>query len=141
MPQTVWTLSLVVITWAAVATAAEPSKSVRDLILQAGNAEDDAARLAILKRVQAAPALQTPLRADVEKMIAVVETWSGSRASSTAAPATSSRQPSRYPWSPFPERRECTHCPSLPNSRSPSRSRADRVCRRELKATSPIELR
>lgn len=48
---------------------------VHALILQAGNTEDDDARLEILKQLQACPGLDSLLKADVDKMVAFVDRW------------------------------------------------------------------
>jgi len=49
--------------------------SVEELILQAGNADDDAVRLEILRKLQAMPELDRGLRADVDRMEALVDRW------------------------------------------------------------------
>jgi hypothetical protein len=56
------------------AVAAGPGP-VEQLILQAGNADDDAIRLEILERLQETPGLDAKLRADVDKMVAAVRQW------------------------------------------------------------------
>ncbi|MEA1952316.1 MAG: metallophosphoesterase N-terminal domain-containing protein, partial [Planctomycetota bacterium] len=45
------------------------------LIRQAGNVEDDDARLEILKQLQAQPGLDARLQADVDRMVALVDRW------------------------------------------------------------------
>ena len=55
------------------ATGAE--SGVAELILQAGNAEDDAARLELLKQLAARTDLKPPLRGDLGRLAAVVERW------------------------------------------------------------------
>jgi len=59
----------------ALALATARAESVQQLIQQAGNANDDAVRLEILKKVQATPGLDPGLKADVDKMVAGVEQW------------------------------------------------------------------
>ena len=56
------------------ALAAEPG-AVPTLIRSAGNAESDAARLAILKRLQQRPDLAAPLKADLDRLVPAVEKW------------------------------------------------------------------
>ncbi len=58
----------------ACALAAEPG-AVPTLIRSAGNAESDAARLAILKRLQQRPDLAAPLKADLDRLVPAVEKW------------------------------------------------------------------
>ena len=53
--------------------AAEPA--IEQLILAAGNADDDAERLEILKRLQAWPDLEDSLRRDVGRIVELVERW------------------------------------------------------------------
>ena len=57
------------------AQADDGSDVVHALIRQAGNVEDDDARLEILKQLQARPGLDTQLRADVNRMVAFVDRW------------------------------------------------------------------
>ncbi len=57
------------------AQADDKTELVQALIRQAGNAEDDAARLMILKQLQARPGLNKQLQADVDKMVALVDRW------------------------------------------------------------------
>jgi len=52
---------------------------VKDLIRQAGNAEDDAVRLEILKKLASSAGLDQVLKADVDKMVAAVERWISSK--------------------------------------------------------------
>ena len=54
------------------ALAAEPG-AVPTLIRSAGNAESDAARLAILKRLRQRPDLAAPLKADLDRLVPTVE--------------------------------------------------------------------
>jgi len=53
-------------------SSAEP---VEDLIGQAGNAEDDAVRLEILKRLGNEPGVDSQLRGEAERMATLVERW------------------------------------------------------------------
>jgi len=59
-----------------VAAAADP---VKELILRAGNADDDGVRLGILKELRELPGLDAREKADVERMVAAVEQWIGSK--------------------------------------------------------------
>ncbi len=55
---------------------AEPARTTAEaLIRQAGNAEDDAARLALLRKLQAVPDLTPDLKTEVERLVAFVERW------------------------------------------------------------------
>jgi murein DD-endopeptidase MepM/ murein hydrolase activator NlpD len=60
---------------AGAATSAGDSEATLDLIRRAGNAEDDADRLTILKKLQQRPDLSPALRADADRMVALVERW------------------------------------------------------------------
>ncbi len=57
------------------ASAAEESDEVQSLILRAGNVEDDAARLDILRQLQARPGLDEELKADLDKMVTFIDRW------------------------------------------------------------------
>jgi hypothetical protein len=57
------------------ARAADGKDEVQALIFQAGNVEDDDARLELLKQLQARPGLDAQLKADVDKMVAFVDRW------------------------------------------------------------------
>ena len=57
------------------AQADDETDPVQALIRQAGYVEDDAARLRILKQLQARPGLDTQLQADVDRMVALVDRW------------------------------------------------------------------
>jgi len=76
-----WTIAGLVVLSAAFlrqARAEDPLRvpqEVSALIQQAGDADDDTARLAILKRIRALPDLGRTLRDDVDKMIAVLDCW------------------------------------------------------------------
>lgn len=59
----------------ALASLAASAPTADDLIRQAGNADDDAQRLEILKRLQAMPGLEPGLKADAAAMVAAVEKW------------------------------------------------------------------
>ena len=52
---------------------------VQELIQRAGNAEDDAVRLEMLKELAEKPDLAPSLAADVDKMVAFVERWIGEK--------------------------------------------------------------
>ncbi len=78
--------SIAAIIWLAVFPAigrAEPANAdasrVKELIQQAGNAEDDSVRLEILKKLRSSPGLDEDLKADVDHMVAAVEQWITSR--------------------------------------------------------------
>jgi hypothetical protein len=49
--------------------------TAQQLILQAGNADDDSQRLEVLRRLQGLPQLEAGLRADVDAMVAAVRQW------------------------------------------------------------------
>jgi len=68
------TLVLGALTMATADAAAEP-ETVRSLITSAGNAESDAVRLEILKRLRQRPDLGAPLEADLDRLIPAVEKW------------------------------------------------------------------
>jgi len=51
------------------------SDTQRELIVRAGNADDDAERLTLLRELQAQPDLDPAVKADAEKLIAFVEQW------------------------------------------------------------------
>ena len=55
--------------------AAADASDVRQLILQAGNADSDEDRLRILRRLQAQPKLDDALRDETERLIDLVERW------------------------------------------------------------------
>ena len=55
--------------------ADRPDASVADLITRAGNADEDAVRLEILRKLQNAPAVDAKLKADVDNMVAAVDRW------------------------------------------------------------------
>ena len=57
------------------ARADDETDPVQALIRRAGNVEDDDARLEILKQLQARPGLETQLKSDVDRMIALVDRW------------------------------------------------------------------
>jgi len=57
------------------AAGADAESSVEQLICQAGNAEDDAGRLAILKRLAARTDLEPRLRGELGRLTAVVQRW------------------------------------------------------------------
>jgi len=54
---------------------ADDSDTVQDLVLQAGNTEDDEVRFEILQKLQDQPGLDPALKADVDKMVAFVDRW------------------------------------------------------------------
>lgn len=55
------------------------SGPVEQLILRAGNADDDAQRLETIEKLQATPGLDAKLKADVDKMVAAVRQWISSK--------------------------------------------------------------
>ncbi len=57
------------------ALADDKADSVQAMIRQAGNVEDDDARLEMLKQLKDSPDLDTQLRGDVDKMVAFVDRW------------------------------------------------------------------
>ena len=65
----------------AVAVLLSPANSfalddaTRDAILRAGNADDDAVRLAILKELQQKPDLDAALKEDLPKIVSFIENW------------------------------------------------------------------
>ena len=69
-----WVALLGPLTLAGSAPAAEPDP-VSEAIRHAGNADDDARRLEILKRLRARPDLDAALKADVDRMVGAVEQW------------------------------------------------------------------
>ncbi|MHC4180373.1 MAG: hypothetical protein ACYSWU_22955, partial [Planctomycetota bacterium] len=56
-------------------TVVAGSDAVKEMIRRAGNADDDGARLEILKKLQETPGLDAKLKADVDNMAAAVEQW------------------------------------------------------------------
>jgi len=56
-------------------TFAAETDPVAQLILQAGNAEDDALRLKLLRQLRQSPDLDKQLQTDADRMIAAVERW------------------------------------------------------------------
>ena len=62
-----------------VSAAPYPAKAdnatLEQIILEAGNSDDDALRLQILKRLQAIPDLNVPLDVEVNRVVALVERW------------------------------------------------------------------
>ena len=69
---TLWGLLLVLVPDAAGADAPSP---VETLVQRAGNADDDAERLALLKQLRALPGLSPALAQDADRLIAFVEKW------------------------------------------------------------------
>ncbi len=61
----------------AAGAGAAPAPDALALIRRAGSAEDETARLKILRDLRAAPALDAQLAADLDRMIAFVERWNG----------------------------------------------------------------
>ncbi len=57
------------------ADSAAEVPTVEQLIQQAGNADEDAARLKILRQLKTRPDLDETLRADVDRVVAVVDRW------------------------------------------------------------------
>lgn len=57
------------------AQGAVASGEVAAILRQAGNAEDDAVRLDLLKKLQSKPGLGPGLKSDLDKMVAVVDRW------------------------------------------------------------------
>ncbi len=53
--------------------------TAEELILQAGNADDDTTRLEILKKLRDTRGLDPKLKADVDQMVAAVRQWIGSK--------------------------------------------------------------
>jgi len=52
---------------------------IAQLIRQAGNAEEDAVRLDLLKRLQAMPGLDDRLKTDIDRMVVAIERWTDYR--------------------------------------------------------------
>jgi hypothetical protein len=63
---------------AACALAVEADR-VAELVRQAGNADDEATRLELLRKLQALPGLDAELKAEADRMVAGVERWLGSK--------------------------------------------------------------
>ena len=71
---------LIVLALIALPTMNSPARAAEaasreQLILEAGNADDDAARLAVLKRLRAMPELDEGFRAELDRVVALVERW------------------------------------------------------------------
>jgi hypothetical protein len=66
-----WAIAVCLVFWCVL----DAGGSVADLVQEAGNAEDDGARLALLRKLQAAPGLDVSLKADTDKMVVFVERW------------------------------------------------------------------
>ncbi len=77
----VWSLariSILLLTGVAPLGSAAPAQqddTVAALIRQAGNAEEDQARLEYLKKLQRHPGLDVELQADVDELVAEIERW------------------------------------------------------------------
>lgn len=69
----IWTV--MVCSFLAGADAAENVTGVADLIQQAGNADDDAVRMAVLRRLEQSPDASESLRADATRMIQEIDRW------------------------------------------------------------------
>ncbi|MBC8876485.1 MAG: hypothetical protein H8E44_44215 [Planctomycetes bacterium] len=68
-------VSLIPLLTASPVTLAAESESVEHLIRQAGNADDDAVRLKILKQLQAKPDLGDALRKEADRLVTVADRW------------------------------------------------------------------
>ena len=68
-----WALLLAIVP--AASHGAELDTVTRALIGRAGNADNDAERLAVLKQLRGKPDLDPALKADLEKIIPVIEKW------------------------------------------------------------------
>lgn len=72
---TIAAASLILAVSSAPFTGAAESASVDQIILEAGNADDDAERLEILTKLQTMPDLGEPLRVETDRVIALIERW------------------------------------------------------------------
>ncbi len=68
-------VSLILLLAATPTSDAAEDLSIKELIREAGNADDDGTRLRILKRLQATPDLDETFRAETERVVALVERW------------------------------------------------------------------
>jgi hypothetical protein len=68
---------LVLLTPPPSSSGASESRSVDQIILEAGNADDDAVRLKLLMELQAMPGLDDTLRVEIDRVVVLIERWIG----------------------------------------------------------------